>query len=160
MKISVKILMMGLLFSFLSFSCKGQNKADKQFPITKTESEWKKELTPEQFYVLRQKGTERPFTGEYNKNYKEGTYVCAACQNPLYESEHKFDSGTGWPSFDRAIKNSIITGVDYDLGYARNELLCSQCGGHLGHVFGDGPKNTTGKRHCINSVSLKFKQKN
>jgi len=140
-------------------SCKGQEtskKEKKTYNVVKTETEWKSELTDMQFYVLRQAGTERPHTSEYNSNKKEGTYVCAGCQNPLYKSEHKFDSGTGWPSFDREIKGSVHTDVDYKLGYGRRELLCNNCGGHLGHVFNDGPKQTTGQRHCINGVSLTF----
>ena len=157
----MKIIILGIFISFLSLSCKAQdkNKKEQKFAVQKSETEWRQSLTPNQYYVLREKGTERPFTGEYNKHYKDGVYICAACENPLYKSEHKFDSGTGWPSFDRAIGNSISTGVDYDLGYARNELLCANCGGHLGHVFGDGPANTTGQRHCINSVSLNFIEK-
>ncbi len=149
-----------LVITCMFLSCKGQqNKSEtptKSYPVTKTESEWKSQLTEMQFYVLRKAGTERPYTSEYNDNHAEGTYVCTGCQNPLYKSEHKFNSGTGWPSFDRAIENSIATDVDYKLGYGRNELLCSRCGGHLGHVFNDGPRATTGKRHCINGVSLNF----
>jgi len=143
----------------LVISCKGQEtikKEQKPFAITKTETQWKSELTEMQFYVLRKAGTERPYTSEFNNNYKEGTYVCAGCQNPLYQSINKFNSGTGWPSFDREIKGSVRTDVDYKLGYGRSELLCNSCGGHLGHVFNDGPKETTGQRHCINGVSLKF----
>lgn len=136
-------------------SCKSQTKETK-YPIEKTASEWRDTLSAEQFYILREAGTERSFTGKYNKHYKTGTYHCAGCNNPLYKSDHKFDSGTGWPSFDRAIPKSVLTGVDYKLGYARNELKCSNCGGHLGHVFGDGPKETTGQRHCINSAALNF----
>ena len=109
-----------------------------------------------QYYVLRQAGTERPFTSPLNKNYKSGTYICAACKTPLYKSEHKFDSGTGWPSFDRAIFNSVELDVDYKIGYARTELKCNTCGGHLGHSFKDGPRETTGERHCINGVALEF----
>lgn len=152
---TLNILWICLLF----FSCKGQEtnkKAQEPYPFSKTESEWKAQLNEEQFYVLRQAGTERPFTSEFNNNHKEGIYVCAGCENPLYRSEHKFDSGSGWPSFDQEIKKSVQTDVDYKLGYARRELLCSNCGGHLGHVFNDGPKETTGQRHCINGVSLKF----
>jgi len=151
----MKVLVYLLIISFFTFSCKSQTK-ETTYKIEKNASEWRDLLSAEQFYVLREAGTERPFTGKYNKHYKEGTYSCAACNNPLYKSEHKFDSGTGWPSFDRAIPNSVLTGVDYKLGYARNELKCGNCGGHLGHVFGDGPKQTTGQRHCINSVALNF----
>ncbi len=140
------------------FSCKGQENNTEQtktYAINKTEAEWKAELSDFEYYVLRQAGTERSFTGEYNKHYKKGIYQCKACNKPLYSSSHKFDSGTGWPSFYQAIEGNVDTSVDYKLGYARKELLCGNCGSHLGHVFGDGPQ-PTGKRHCINSVSLKF----
>jgi peptide-methionine (R)-S-oxide reductase len=106
--------------------------------------------------VLREAGTERPFTSPVNKNHEAGVFVCAACKTPLYASEYKFDSGTGWPSFDRAIKENVELDVDYKVGYARTELKCNTCGGHLGHSFDDGPKKTTGKRHCINGVALDF----
>jgi peptide-methionine (R)-S-oxide reductase len=132
------------------------NQQAKKYKIEKTEDEWKNLLTDMEFYVLRQAGTERAFTSPLNKNYKKGTYVCAACNTPLYESKFKYDSGSGWPSFDRAIKGSIATDVDYKIGYARTELKCNTCGGHLGHSFKDGPAETTGERHCINGVALKF----
>ena len=133
-----------------------KKKAARSYEISKTDAEWKADLTEIQYLVLRKAGTERPFTSKLNKNYEQGTYACAACETPLYESEHKFDSGTGWPSFDRAIKNSIETDVDYKIGSARTELKCNTCGGHLGHSFNDGPKKTTGERHCINGAALKF----
>ncbi|MDO7173663.1 peptide-methionine (R)-S-oxide reductase MsrB [Mariniflexile sp. AS56] len=151
-----------LCLALLVISCKGNaqkddKKSDKNsYTVTKTEAEWKKELSESQFYVLRKAGTERPFSSPLNKNYKKGTYVCAACDTPLFESEYKFDSGTGWPSFDREIKGNVAFGTDSNLGYSRDEEHCATCGGHLGHVFNDGPKNTTGKRHCINGVALKF----
>ncbi|MGV6829883.1 MAG: peptide-methionine (R)-S-oxide reductase MsrB [Flavobacteriales bacterium] len=151
-----------LLLTLVIMSCNStaQNKkeasAKKIYPINKTEAQWKKELTPQQFHVLRQAGTERPFTSKYNKNYEEGIYVCAACKTPLFNSHYKFDSGTGWPSFDRAIKDNVAYDVDYNLGYQRTEEHCATCGGHLGHVFNDGPQETTGKRHCINGVALEF----
>jgi len=131
-------------------------KEAKTYKVSKTEAQWKLDLTEMQYYVLREAGTERPFTSKLNKNYDKGVYNCAACDSPLYKSEHKFDSGTGWPSFDRAVKNSIETDVDYKIGVARNELKCNTCGGHLGHVFNDGPTKTTGQRHCINGAALKF----
>lgn len=127
-----------------------------KFEITKTDEEWKKILTEEQFNILRQKGTERAFTGEYNKNYDTGTYNCAACDNPLFTSETKFDSHSGWPSFDDAIKGAVAIERDSTYGMDRVEILCNKCGGHLGHVFDDGPTETTGKRYCTNSASLKF----
>ena len=109
-----------------------------------------------QFYVLRKAGTENPGSSELLKNKQKGIYTCAACGTELFKSENKFDSGTGWPSFDREIKGNVSFDVDYDLGYARKEEHCATCGGHLGHVFNDGPKNTTGERHCINGAALNF----
>ncbi|NMH29180.1 peptide-methionine (R)-S-oxide reductase MsrB [Flavobacterium silvaticum] len=124
--------------------------------IVKSEAEWKKELTPDQYDVLRMKGTERPFTGEYTDNFEKGTYVCAACGNVLFNSNAKFKSECGWPSFDQAIKGSVEYTTDNSLGMSRTEVTCAKCGGHLGHVFDDGPIATTGKRFCTNSVSIKF----
>ncbi|MDR6967458.1 peptide-methionine (R)-S-oxide reductase [Flavobacterium arsenatis] len=124
--------------------------------IVKTEAEWKKELTPEQFEVLREKGTERPFTGEYWNHFEKGKYVCAACGNVLFDSNAKFVSDCGWPSFDKAIKGSVVYETDTSFGMERTEVMCAKCGGHLGHVFDDGPEETTGKRFCTNSVSVKF----
>ena len=124
--------------------------------VVKTEEEWKKVLTPEQFRVLRKQGTERPFTNEYNDHKGEGTYVCAACGLPLFSSETKFDSGTGWPSFWQPIDpKNIGTEEDRSFFSVRTEVHCARCGGHLGHVFTDGPR-PTGLRYCMNSVSLKF----
>lgn len=131
-------------------------KTNKQFSIEKTEAEWKKELTDAQFYVLRKAATENPFTSELLKNDQKGTYVCAACQTPLFKSDHKFDSGTGWPSFYQEIEGNVGYDVDYKIGYKRTEEHCATCGGHLGHVFEDGPSSTTGLRHCINGVALNF----
>ena len=152
-----------LAFAFLALSCnsKAQEKKEKEsYPISKPEAEWRAELTEMEYYVLREAGTERAFTSELNKNYEPGTYVCAACSTPLFKSEHKFDSGTGWPSFDREIEGNVAYDTDYKLGYARTEEHCATCGGHLGHVFNDGPRETTGKRHCINGVALDFIPKN
>ncbi len=124
--------------------------------IVKTEDEWKKLLTPEQFKVLRKEGTERAFTGETWNNHAEGTYVCAACGLPLFDSDTKFESGTGWPSFWQPIKpQNVGTTTDNSLFTSRTEVHCARCGGHLGHVFNDGPK-PTGLRYCMNSVSMKF----
>jgi len=125
--------------------------------VNKTDEEWRQTRTPEQYRVLRRKGTERPFSGEYDKAKEKGTYVCAACGNPLFASDAKFDSGTGWPSFWEPLAgDSVATEEDRSLWMTRTEVLCSRCGGHLGHVFPDGPK-PTGLRYCMNSVALKLR---
>jgi peptide-methionine (R)-S-oxide reductase len=126
--------------------------------ITKTEEEWKKELTSEQFHILREKGTERAFTGKYWNNHEAGTYRCAACGQPLFSSDTKYDSGTGWPSFWQSLSpSSVELHEDTSYGMSRIEVVCSRCGGHLGHVFPDGPE-PTGKRFCMNSASLTFEK--
>ncbi|WP_299766012.1 peptide-methionine (R)-S-oxide reductase MsrB [uncultured Dokdonia sp.] len=146
------------LFTLVLISCNGkaQEKEPEVFPVQKTDAEWKAELTADQYYILRQEGTERPFSSKLNKNYSNGTYKCAGCGIALFEGKHKFDSGTGWPSFDRPIGENVAYSTDRKLGYTRVEEHCANCGGHLGHVFGDGPRNTTGKRHCINGDALVF----
>ena len=158
-----KIIILLVSITFLSCNGNAQKKDSKEkhvFKISKTDAEWKKQLTPEQYYVLRQHGTERQFSSPYNENHETGTYVCAACGTPLFKSENKYNSGSGWPSFDREIKGNVAFSTDRNLGYVRTEEHCAVCGGHLGHVFNDGPENTTGKRHCINGVALKFIPKN
>lgn len=127
----------------------------KRFEIMKTEEEWRKELTPEQFTVLRKHGTERAGTSPLNDNYAPGTYVCAGCGLPLYASETKFHSGTGWPSFWKPLDNAVETSTDNSYYMTRTEVHCRRCGGHLGHVFNDGPQ-PTGLRYCMNGVALKF----
>jgi len=134
-------------------------KEEKVEKITKTDEEWKKLLTSEQYRVLRKEGTEIAFTGKYWDNHAAGTYVCAACGLELFSSDTKFESGTGWPSFWAPIaKNHVKEIVDRTLGMERVEVECARCGGHLGHVFDDGPK-PTGLRYCMNSVSMEFKPK-
>lgn len=124
--------------------------------MKKTDEEWKKELSPEEYRVLREKGTEAPFSGKYYQHKGQGTYTCAGCGSPLFGSEDKFDSGTGWPSFTKALEDEGVEDLeDRSHGMVRTEVICSRCGGHLGHVFDDGPK-PTGKRYCINSAALKF----
>jgi peptide-methionine (R)-S-oxide reductase len=123
----------------------------------RTEADWKKALSPEQYRVLRRKGTEPAFTGAYHDHKERGTYVCAGCGNPLFDSASKYDSGTGWPSYSAPIsQTAVATAEDREYGMVRTEVMCSKCGGHLGHVFDDGPR-PTGMRYCINSASLGFR---
>ena len=127
------------------------------YPIQKTEAQWKKLLGDAKYKILREKGTERPFTGSYNLTFEDGTYACMGCQNKLFESSSKFDSGCGWPSFDQSIAGSVTYIKDTTLGMVRTEIVCSNCGGHLGHVFDDGPTKT-GQRYCVNSLSVDLKK--
>lgn len=129
----------------------------KSYPVEKTEEEWLKELGPEKYHILREKGTERPFTGTYNLHKEDGAYHCGACDAQLFESKKKFDSGCGWPSFDESIPGTVEYVRDKTLGMVRTEILCANCGSHLGHVFDDGPTDT-GQRYCVNSLSIDFKK--
>lgn len=128
---------------------------NKKYPFHQSEVDWKNQLGEEQYRVLREKGTERPFTGKYNLLAEKGTFTCGACNIPLFESSSKFDSGCGWPSFDESIKGTVEYVLDKSHGMIRTEIVCSNCGSHLGHIFPDGPTKT-GNRYCVNSVSLDF----
>lgn len=125
-------------------------------PIQKTDAEWRAQLTDEEFKVLREAGTEIPYTGEYNEHWDPGKYSCKACGNPLFMWDRKYEPGCGWPSFDEAIPGSVIEIDDDSLNMHRTEVRCARCGSHLGHVFPDGPEETTGQRYCMNSIALQF----
>ena len=159
------------MFKFLSlisllflFACQTKPMSDKQKPmkpkINKPDTEWEKILTPQQFHILRRKGTDLPGTGKYTYHFEDGIYKCAACGAPLFKSGNKYESHCGWPSFDDALPGAIIMQPDYSHNMIRTEILCANCGGHLGHIFDDGPQETTGKRYCVNSTALNFTKPN
>ncbi len=173
MRLFIRISIYGLFLSLILGACQSHSSSVQKpssvstiaivadlpvsiLPIQKSEEEWKKELTELEYYVIREKGTERAFTGELNYEKREGVFTCRACALPLFASHTKFESGTGWPSFYEPVRDDVIADeVDYIIGYPRTEVNCARCGGHLGHVFKDGPK-PTGLRYCINSASLNF----
>ena len=131
---------------------------NKPYPFNKTEDAWRKLLSQEEYRVLREQGTEYPHSGAYNSHYEKGTYNCRGCNQPLYASDSKFDSGCGWPSYDQSIEGAIEYRKDSSHGMVRVEIVCSNCGGHQGHVFEDGP-TASGKRYCVNSASINFEAK-
>jgi len=163
----MKVFKISMLFITLAFSAcsqgqnndqtKGEKMSEKEYPISKTEQEWKDQLSDQEYLVLRKAGTERAFTGEFYKHHDDGTYTCKGCGNSLFDSDTKYESGSGWPSFyDVVSKANVELIIDKSHGMIRTEVRCAKCGGHLGHVFDDGP-NPTGLRYCINSASLGFK---
>lgn len=147
-----------LISLILLGACKNSSVKNDKVMQEFTEKDWEEKLTPEEYYVLRQKGTERPFTGEYNDFDSEGSYHCKGCGQELFNSETKFNAHCGWPSFDEALKGSVSYIEDRSHGMLRTEVVCSNCQSHLGHVFNDGPAETTGMRYCMNSISLQFKE--
>ena len=153
-KINILILFLILITNY-SFSQASKTKK-MSTKVIKTEEQWKQQLTPQEYFVLRQKGTDAPNEGGLTSHFEKGTYHCAACNTQLFESNSKFESHCGWPSFDDAIKGTVEFVVDKTHGMIRTEIICASCGGHLGHVFDDGPKETTGQRYCVNTTSIKF----
>ena len=131
---------------------------NKKYPINKSKEDWKADLSPEEYKILREKGTEFPFTGKYNDHFEDGIYICKGCEVPLYDSKTKFNSHCGWPSFDQCIEGTLELIPDYFSGTLRTEIVCANCGGHQGHVFSDGPTKT-GLRYCVNSASIDFIKK-
>ncbi len=146
------------LFSIITFQNYSQEKNKKVMvkKVTKTEAEWKETLTAQQYTILRQKGTDRPSEDGYTSHFEKGTYHCAACNLQLFESNSKFESHCGWPSFDDAITGTVKLVLDKSHGITRTEIICASCDGHLGHIFNDGPRETTGQRYCVNTTSIKF----
>ena len=147
------------VFSLSSFAQESQQPIMPK-KVKKTDQEWKEILTPQQYYVLREKGTDRPGDGGFTKHFEKGTYHCAACNAQLFASNSKYESHCGWPSFDDSLEGAVEYVLDKSHGMIRTEIICTNCDGHLGHVFNDGPRETTGKRYCVNTSSLKFVKEN
>lgn len=162
MKKLVFILVAGMLFACNTAAQqtdkKEQNMKENKYAVEKSDAEWKAQLSDEEFYILRKKGTEMAGTGKYNLHFEDGIYKCKGCGTKLFESDSKFESHCGWPSFDDAIEGTVEYKRDTTFGMVRTEILCATCGGHLGHVFNDGPTET-GQRYCVNSASIDFEQK-
>ena len=142
--------------SVLALARFGMGRAEAAYPVTLSDAEWKRKLSPLAYTVLRHQATERPFTSPLNDEHRTGTFGCAGCDQNLFSSRTKFDSGTGWPSFWEPLRKAVGASRDFDLGYVRTEIHCTRCGGHLGHVFDDGPR-PTGLRYCMNGVALSFR---
>lgn len=147
-----------IIFLLFNSSLIAQENSKMEKKANKTEAEWKEILTPQQYYVLREKGTDKPGDYGYTKHFEKGTYHCAACDAQLFVSNTKYESHCGWPSFDDAIDGTVDFILDTTHGMTRTEITCTNCGGHLGHIFDDGPKKTTGKRYCVNTTSIRFEK--